>query len=235
MRTNVHYLHDNTIKVIFYYIFTYIFHILGIFWNYIVSRKLPGNDQEFPEFGKFPSASPVCLLSCPSSLNWVICLARLMHRGDRSVNNVKPVGFEFKIWVVDMLSVRWERGACAVALMLRADIAIENSLRTRVDVRWERGACTVALVLRADILSTTFTSARSLQSKTPYYQPPDLPCCIDLQRVGISTGVAWIAGMFHPALRQHNPVHSSLFCSDPHRSGVCWRTSTSHLPFFHSY
>ena len=101
--------------------------------------------------------------SAPSSTGY--CQRR--HQGHQSVNNVKPVGFEFKIWVVDMLSVRWERGACAVALMLRADIAIENSLLTRVDVRWERGACTVALVLRADILSITFTSARSLQSKSP--------------------------------------------------------------------
>ena len=40
----------------------------------------------------------------------------------------------------------------------------------RVDVRWERGACAVALVLRADIISTTFTSARSMQSKSPYCQ-----------------------------------------------------------------
>ena len=104
-----------------------------------------------------------CLSSAPSSTGYC-------QRRHQSVNNVKPVGFEFKIWVVDMLSVRWERSACAVALILRADIAIENSLLTRVDVRWERGACTVALVLRADILSTTFTSARSLQSKTPYCQ-----------------------------------------------------------------
>ena len=47
-----------TIKVIFFYIFTYIFHILefpGISWNYIISRKLPGNDKDFPEFRKFPS------------------------------------------------------------------------------------------------------------------------------------------------------------------------------------
>ena len=47
-----------TIKVIFFYMFAYIFHILqfaGISWNYIISRKLPGNDQDFPEFGKFPS------------------------------------------------------------------------------------------------------------------------------------------------------------------------------------
>ena len=38
--------------------FTYIFHILefpGISWNFFISRKLPGNDQDFPEFGKFPS------------------------------------------------------------------------------------------------------------------------------------------------------------------------------------
>ena len=104
--------------------------------------------------------------SAPSSTGYC-------QRRHQSVNNVKPVGFEFNIWVVDMLSVCWERGTCAVALMLRADIAIKNSLLTRVDVRWERGACTVALVLRADILSPTFTSARSLQSKTPYSLPDD--------------------------------------------------------------
>ena len=37
---------------------TCIFHILhfpGISWNYIIHRKLPGNEQDFPEFGKFPS------------------------------------------------------------------------------------------------------------------------------------------------------------------------------------
>ena len=37
----------------------------------------------------------------------------------------------------------------------------------RVDVRWERGACAVALLLRADTISTAFSSAHSLQSKTP--------------------------------------------------------------------
>ena len=38
--------------------FICIFHILefsGISRNYFISRKLPGNDQDFPEFGKFPS------------------------------------------------------------------------------------------------------------------------------------------------------------------------------------
>ena len=47
-----------TIIVIFFYMFTYIFHILefpGISWNYFIFRKLPGNDQDFPEFRKFPS------------------------------------------------------------------------------------------------------------------------------------------------------------------------------------
>ena len=39
--------------------------------------------------------------------------------------------FWVKIWVVNMLSVRWERGACAVALMLRADITqMERRLHT---------------------------------------------------------------------------------------------------------
>ena len=36
----------------------YIFHILEfpeIFWNYLISRKLLGNDQDIPESGKFPS------------------------------------------------------------------------------------------------------------------------------------------------------------------------------------
>ena len=56
-----------------------------------------------------------CLSSAPSSTGYC-------QRRYRSVNNVKPVAFEFKIWVVDMLSVRKERGACAVAIMLRADI-----------------------------------------------------------------------------------------------------------------
>ena len=52
-------------------------------------------------------------------------------RRHRSVDNVKPVAFEFKIWVVNMLSVRWERGSCAVALMLRADITqMERRLHT---------------------------------------------------------------------------------------------------------
>ena len=67
-----------------------------------------------------------CLSSAPSSTGTV-------NGVTKSVNNVKPLGFEFKICLVDMLSVRWERGAWAVALMLRADIAIENSLQTRVD------------------------------------------------------------------------------------------------------
>ena len=88
-----------------------------------------------------------CLSSAPSSTDY--CQWR-----HRSVNNVKPVGFEFKIWVVDMLSVRWERGACAVALMLRADIRQFSIVRRLVN----EDICPVALMLRADILSTTLTS-----------------------------------------------------------------------------
>ena len=100
-----------------------------------------------------------CLSSAPSSTGYC-------QRRHRSVNNVKPVGFEFKIWVVDMLSVRWECGACAVALMLRADIRQFSIVRRLVN----EDMCAVALMLRVDILSTTLTSERSLQSKTPYYQ-----------------------------------------------------------------
>ena len=38
---------------------TYISHILeypGISWNFFISQKLPGNDQDFLEFKKFPSS-----------------------------------------------------------------------------------------------------------------------------------------------------------------------------------
>ena len=40
-----------------FHMFTYILHIQfpGISWNYFIFRKLPGNDQDFPEFRKFPS------------------------------------------------------------------------------------------------------------------------------------------------------------------------------------
>ena len=99
-----------------------------------------------------------CLNSTPSSTGYC-------QRRHWSVNTVKPVGFEFKIWVVDMLSVRWERGACALAIMLRADIRQFSLVYIRRLVNED--ICAVALMLRADILSTTLTSARSLQSKTP--------------------------------------------------------------------
>ena len=37
----------------------------------------------------------------------------------------------------------------------------------RVDVRWERGACAAALLLQADILHSVLCSACSLRSKSP--------------------------------------------------------------------
>ena len=55
------------------------------------------------------------------------------QRRHRSVNNVKPVAFEFKIWAVNMLSARWEHGACAAALMLRADIRQFSIVRRPVN------------------------------------------------------------------------------------------------------
>ena len=67
-----------------------------------------------------------CLSSAPSSTGYC-------QRRHRSVNNVKPVTFEFKIWVVNMLSIRWDRGACAVALMLRADIRQFSIVRRLVN------------------------------------------------------------------------------------------------------
>ena len=88
-----------------------------------------------------------CLSSTPSSTGYC-------QRRHRSVNNVKPVAFELKIWVVNMLSVRWEHGACAVALMLRADIRQFSIVRRLVN----EDICAVPLMLRADILSTTLTS-----------------------------------------------------------------------------
>ena len=41
-----------------FYMFLQIFQNLeipGISWNFLISRKLPGKNQDFPEFGKFPS------------------------------------------------------------------------------------------------------------------------------------------------------------------------------------
>ena len=55
------------------------------------------------------------------------------QRRHQSVNNVKPVAFEFKIWAVNMLSARWEHGACAAALMLRADIRQFSIVRRSVN------------------------------------------------------------------------------------------------------
>ena len=40
---------------------------------------------------------------------------------------------EFKIWAVNMLSARWEHGACAAALMLRADIRQFSIVRRPVN------------------------------------------------------------------------------------------------------
>ena len=51
-----------TIKVIFFYM-SILYHILEfprISWNYFISQQLPGNDQYFPEFGKFPSKWKYC-------------------------------------------------------------------------------------------------------------------------------------------------------------------------------
>ena len=37
-----------------------------ISWNYFISHKLPGNDQDFPEFGKFPSKWKHCTVGYKS-------------------------------------------------------------------------------------------------------------------------------------------------------------------------
>ena len=81
--------------------FTYIFHILefpGISWNFFISRKLPGNDQDFPEFGKFPSKWKQCPCLSPYHLQNII--RRLPGRRALVVVFIKNMFFEIIAFVV---------------------------------------------------------------------------------------------------------------------------------------
>ena len=55
---------SDTIKVIFSTCFCRFSKILNFpefFWNFFISRKLPGKNQDFPEFGKFSSKWKHCV------------------------------------------------------------------------------------------------------------------------------------------------------------------------------
>ena len=106
-----------------------------------------------------------CLSSAPSSTGYC-------ERRHRSVDNVKSVGLEFKIWVgsfrlyversgtktYDVMYklrpfVHWLLSTASLSMnnVKPVDFEFKIWVVDMLSVRWERGACAVALMLRADI------------------------------------------------------------------------------------